>query len=80
MLNVACVCVGETYSPEYVEILYSMVRRNLAGGTVGRFTVFTDRPSAFSSMAGVQTSEVPTFLKGWWSKLWLFSKDAFPKG
>lgn len=80
MLNVACVCVGTAYSPEYVEILYSMVRRNLAGGVRGRFTVFTDNPSAFKSMAGIQTKEVPSDLKGWWAKLYLFSPDAFPKG
>lgn len=80
MLNVACVCVGTAYSTEYVEILYSMVRRNLAGGVRGRFTVFTDNPSAFKSMAGIQTKEVSPDLKGWWAKLYLFSKDAFPKG
>ena len=80
MLNVACVCVGTKYSPEYVEILYAMVRRNLAGGLRGRFSVFTDAPAAFKSMAGVQVREVPQGLEGWWAKLYLFSADAFPKG
>lgn len=80
MLNVACVCVGDGYSPEYVEILYSMVRRNLAGGIRGRFTVFTDAPDLFKDMAGVQTHSVPAGLTGWWAKLYLFSEDAFPKG
>jgi uncharacterized Rossmann fold enzyme len=80
MLNVACVCVGTAYSPEYVEILYSMVRRNLAGGLRGRFTVFTDNPAAFESMAGIQVQQVPEGLSGWWAKLYLFSADAFPKG
>jgi hypothetical protein len=79
-LNVACVCVGTGYSPEYVEILYSMVRRNLAGGLRGRFTVFTDDPSAFTSMAGVQVRLVPPDLKGWWAKVFMFSAGAFPKG
>ena len=80
MLNVACVCVGEGYSPEYVEILYSMVRRNLPQGFRGRFTVFTDNPAAFQEMAGVQTHQVPEGLTGWWAKLYLFSRDAFPVG
>lgn len=80
MLNICCVCVGPAYGNEYVEILYSMVRRNLAGGTRGRFIVFTDDPSRFSEMAGVETRQVPADLKGWWAKLYLFSPDAFPKG
>jgi uncharacterized Rossmann fold enzyme len=80
MLNVCCVSVGEAYPPLYVEILYSMVRRNLARGFRGRFTVFTDAPERFADMAGVQTRKVPEWLKGWWAKLYLFSKDAFPKG
>jgi hypothetical protein len=79
MLNVACVCVGTAYSPEYVDILYSMVRRNLEGGLCGRFTVFTDNPSLFEKMAGVEVKEVP-ILQGWWAKMFLFSKDAFPDG
>lgn len=80
MLNVCCLCTGTAYGPEYVEILYSMVRRNLAGGFRGRFIVFTDNPSLFSNMAGVQTREVPADLKGWWGKLYLFAPDTFEKG
>jgi uncharacterized Rossmann fold enzyme len=80
MLNVACVCVGSEYAPEYVEILYSGIRRNLAAGLRGRFTVFTDNPAAFKDMAGVQPHEVPKEVTGWWAKLYLFSKDAFPDG
>lgn len=80
MLNICCVCVGPAYGNEYVEILYSGVRRNLAGGTRGRFIVFTDDPSRFSDMAGVEIRQVPADLKGWWAKLYLFSSEAFPKG
>lgn len=80
MLNVCCVCVGEGYSPTYVEVLYSMIRRNLSAGFRGRFIVFTDNPSAFASMAGVQTRRVPERFKGWWAKLYLFSPGAFLKG
>jgi uncharacterized Rossmann fold enzyme len=85
MLNVCCVAVNcDTYldgrAVEYVEKLYSMVRRNLAGGSRGRFIVFTDNPSLFVDMAGVQTRTVPPDLKGWWAKIWLFSADAFKDG
>ena len=84
-LNIACVAVNldtymEGHAIEAVEILYSMVRRNLQAGTRGRFTVFTDNPSAFEHMGGVQTKLIPEGVTGWWAKLFLFSPDAFPKG
>lgn len=85
MLNVCCVCVNakeylDGRAVEAVEILYSMVRRNLAGGHRGRFTVFTDDPSLFAGMAGVQPKQIPEGLTGWWAKLYLFSPDAFKDG
>lgn len=80
MLNFACVCVGTGYDPHYVEVLYSMIRRNLAAGTRGRFVVFTDNPAAFTETGGVETRLVPTDLQGWWAKLYLFSPEAFEKG
>lgn len=85
MLNVACVAVNldtymEGHAIEAVEILHSMVRRNLQAGMRGRFTVLTDNPSAFAHMAGVQTKLVPSGVTGWWAKLFCFSPDAFPKG
>jgi uncharacterized Rossmann fold enzyme len=85
MLNICCVCVNtDTYmdghAVEAVEILYSMVRRNLSAGLRGRFTVFTDNPAAFDKMAGVQTKQLPAGPQGWFNKLYLFSEHAFPKG
>src|SRR5579862_97577 len=85
MLNIACVAVNldtymEGHAIEAVEVLFSMVRRNLQAGTQGRFTVFTDNPAAFENIAGVQTKLVPKGATGWWAKLFLFSPEAFPKG
>lgn len=85
MLNICTVCVNASEymdgrAVEAVEILYSMVRRNLAGGYPGRFVVFTDDPSLFQDMAGVETKLVPSDLKGWWTKLYLFSAEAFKDG
>lgn len=80
MLNVCCVCTGTAYGPEYVEILYSMVRRNLEGGYRGRFIVFTDNPSLFEGMAGVQTRLIPNASQSWFDKLYLFSPEAFEPG
>lgn len=80
MLQVCCVNVGTAYSPEYVRILHSCVRLNLSGGLEGRFTVFTDNPSLYDDMPGIETHLVPADLKGWWAKLYLFSEGAFPAG
>lgn len=85
MLNICCVCVNaehymDGHAVEAVEILYSMVRRNLAGGSRGRFIVFTDNPSLFADMAGVQTRQLPAGMNGWFNKLWLFSPEAFKDG
>ena len=37
MLNILCLKAGKAYGPEYVNILFDMVRRNLAEGYPGRF-------------------------------------------
>jgi uncharacterized Rossmann fold enzyme len=78
VLNVACVKWGKKYSPEYVNILYDSVRRNLAYGLVGRFVCFTDDPTGLE--AGIETRLLPEGLEGWWNKLYLFSKEAFQDG
>lgn len=85
MLNIATVCVNaDTYmdghAVEAIEILYSMVRRNLQAGFKGRFVVFTDTPERFADMAGVQTRLLPPGIPGWFNKLALFAPDAFQKG
>ena len=78
MLNVCCVKVGTKYGPEYVNILFDMVRRNLKAGLEGKFVCFTDDPSGLDP--GVEARSVPADLTGWWAKLYLFAPEAFPKG
>lgn len=78
MLHFCCVKAGSKYGPEYVNILFDMVRRNLNEGTPGRFVCFTDDPSGLSP--GVEVQSLPEGIDGWWNKLYLFSPDAFPKG
>lgn len=82
MLNICCVMVDNYCGrgPEYVEVLHDMVRRNLAAGFPGRFVCFTDDPDSLRHLVGVETRKLPSGLKGWWNKLYLFSSDAFPKG
>jgi uncharacterized Rossmann fold enzyme len=80
MLTVACVKVGWLYPAAYVNTLYDMVIRNLQAGFPGRFVCFTDDATGLDP--AIQVREVPKDLsdRGWWAKLWLFSKDAFPEG
>ena len=78
MLNVCCVKVGTKYGPEYVNILFDMVRRNLKAGLEGKFVCFTDDPSGLDP--GIETRAVPADLTGWWAKLYLFAPEAFPEG
>lgn len=78
MLNICCVKTGTKYGAEYVNILFDMIRRNLPEGTPGRFVCFTDDPDGLSE--GIEARGIPSDLKTWWAKLWLFSKDVFREG
>ena len=80
MLNVACVKVGTLYGADYVNRLYDGVVRNLQAGFPGQFVCFTDDATGLDP--GIKVREVPKDLsdRGWWAKLYLFSKDAFPEG
>lgn len=78
MLNIACVKWGDKFSPDYVNILYDMCRRNLPEGYKGRFVCFTDNPDGLDE--GVDVEELPSGLIGYWNKLALFQEHAFEKG
>jgi uncharacterized Rossmann fold enzyme len=66
------------YGPEYVNILFDCVRRNLPAGFAGDFTCFTDDPTGLE--AGIKIKPLPEGVEGWWNKLYLFSPEAFPAG
>lgn len=78
MLNVVCVKVGNKYGPEYVNILFDMVRRNLKEGHEGKFWCLTDDPSGLDSQIGI----IPSLpgITGWWAKLTMFRPGVFPVG
>jgi uncharacterized Rossmann fold enzyme len=80
MLNVVTVNVGNYCGrgADYVNRLYDGVVRNLQAGFPGQFVCFTDDPTGLDP--GIKVREVPKDLSGWWAKLFLFSKDAFPEG
>lgn len=68
-LTVACVKHGTKYGPDYVNRLYSMVRRHLPGNW--RFVCYTDDPRGLRPEVGViDISSIQ--IRGWWTKLALF--------
>lgn len=78
MLNIVCVKQGQKYSAEYVNILFDMVARNLPDGFPGKFVCFTDDSAGLATNISIE--KLPPGINGWWNKLALFRKEAFPKG
>lgn len=79
--NVVCMKWGTAYGPEYVNILYHMVRRNLSEPF--RFLCLTDNPAGLES--GIETHAIPPLQEPrpeyykchTWRKLLLFEQPLF---
>ena len=70
MIEVVCVKHGTKYGPEYVNLLGSMVRRNLT--LEHRFHCITEDPSGVdANILDVHDHQLP----GWWQKLTVFKPD-----
>jgi hypothetical protein len=69
MNNIICLKWGEKYGPEYVNNLYSGVKRNLS--LPFRFFCFTDDPSGIRSEVNVRPL-LDNELRGWWGKVAFF--------
>lgn len=85
IVNVVCINSGNYQGQgiKYVNILHDMVRRNLPDNMFGTFTCFVDDvPETFTHEynEGIQFVKLPGDLKGWWNKMWLFSRNLFPIG
>jgi hypothetical protein len=78
MLNILCLKAGTAYGPEYVNILFDMVRRNLISGYPGRFVCLTDDPTGL--VAGIETLPLPGNIETWWGKLYMFKRGLFADG
>ena len=78
MLHIVCLKAGTKYGPEYVNILYDMVSRNLPEGFDGDFTCFTDDISGLSPSIATRPLPHPG-LNGWWNKIALFKPGLFPE-
>lgn len=75
---VACIKAGPKFGPEYPNILFDMVRRNLPEGYEGEFVCFTDDATGLDE--GIRVRPLPFDLPGWWSKLALFKRGLFKEG
>lgn len=82
LVNVVCVLTGAwpqtapALGEDYVLNLHDGICKHLHAEF--KFTCFTDRAS--EKLPGIDTRSLPAGLHGWFNKLYLFSKDAFPEG
>lgn len=77
-INIVCLKSGTAYGPEYVNILFDMVQRNLTDGFPGQFHCITDDPTGLAE--GIKVIPLPEDLETWWGKLYMFKKGLFPDG
>lgn len=63
---------------QYVNNLAEGVRKHMPAGVPWRFVCLTDDPTGLND--GIQVLPLPSDLKGWWGKLYLFKKGLFPDG
>lgn len=70
--NIVCLKWGEKYSPHYVNVLYSMCKRN---STIPfKFICMTDNDKGLDP--NILTKPLPNLkLYGWWLKPYVFCKD-----
>lgn len=76
MLNIVCIKKGSEFGPDYVNILFDMVSRNLKAGTEGKFWCVTDDPDGLDD--GIEVIELPLDFSG--ALDILFSSYFFPFG
>ncbi len=72
MINVVCVKWGDLYTPDYVNILFDSVRRNMPVDTEYQFICFTD--NSVGLLPEIVTKPLPAGLWGWWNKMYLFKQ------
>jgi hypothetical protein len=70
VINIVCVRWGEKFSKDYVNILYSGIRKHFEGEI--RFICVSD-DTGYDE--GIEVVKLPEGLTGWWGKLWLFSEE-----
>jgi hypothetical protein len=72
MINIICLKWGDKFSPQYVNNLYSSIKRNTT--IKFRFYCFTENSQGLNSSIVIHTLPNNN-LEGWWNKVYLFNKD-----
>jgi len=72
MITVCCLKLGTKYGPEYVNVLESMVRRNVVSAPY-EFVCFTDDAAGIRPEIG--TAPLPCELPGMWAKMALYMPE-----
>jgi hypothetical protein len=78
MNYVACLKFGNKYSAEYVNKLYSMVKRNLT--IPFEFVCFTENPEGINSEIIIKELPISPKITGWWYKPFFFNPNLDIKG
>jgi hypothetical protein len=72
VVTICCIKEGEKYRSDYVNVLYSMVQRNVHLAAYD-FVCFTERPNGIDPRIRVEPLPGDN-LPGWWQKLGLFKR------
>ena len=78
MNHVVCVKWGNKYIPQYVNVLYNMVKRHTT--VPYEFHCITDDPKGLDPHIDIIKLPQHPWIKTWWSKLWMFSPEFPLKG
>lgn len=79
MLHIVTVRSGTRYGPEYVDILFDSICRNLHGEREATLEVFTDQPDDYADETIIKR-EIKHGLRGWWPILGLFERGLWQDG
>ena len=79
-VNFVCLDAGDYCGRgrDYVNFLADMVKRNMPEGSLWRFTCLTDNPEGLDE--NISVIPLPSDIKGWWGKLYLFKPGLFKDG
>ena len=69
--SVLCLKHGDKYNADYVNILFNMIKRHCT--LTFDFYCLTDNPKGIHP--DIKIIPLPDYLKGWWCKPYMFSKD-----
>ena len=78
MNHIVCVKWGNKYVPEYVNVLKNMCKRHIT--VPYQFHCFTENPNGLDADINVIPLGKESFIKTWWSKLYMFHPEVNLQG